>query len=346
MKCVKCGYISFDYNQACPKCNKDLSAERERLNLSRFKPEPPSLLAALIGGAGESQESMQDTGTYPGEEARGSGLSFDDSGTFDSGGVSFDDADDFDNGEISLDDSQELELDFETHASDEFELSDGASTIHEEESVADFDFGAATGTSEFSYDISEPGASEADELALDLDGFSVEEPASDGAVSLETDSTEDEAFDFGDLSLDDEPASDGTLSLETDSAGDEALGFGDISFDEADSSGGMGEVEDNNVRGEPDIDFEDLSLESDDTPGKDLELYLDDMAADGPEPEEDLGDVDLMASSELALDLNGTPLEGAPFSEADFSEDDVATIDLDDLDLELEMEEREQQKTI
>ncbi|RJR20086.1 MAG: hypothetical protein C4582_09605 [Desulfobacteraceae bacterium] len=44
MKCHKCGYTSFDYNQRCPKCNKDLSQEREWINLTPFKPNPPSLL--------------------------------------------------------------------------------------------------------------------------------------------------------------------------------------------------------------------------------------------------------------------------------------------------------------
>ena len=49
MKCPKCGYISFDYSQACPKCNRDITEERERLKLPSFKPTPPSLLGALLG---------------------------------------------------------------------------------------------------------------------------------------------------------------------------------------------------------------------------------------------------------------------------------------------------------
>ncbi|NCO59783.1 MAG: hypothetical protein COX16_08865 [Deltaproteobacteria bacterium CG23_combo_of_CG06-09_8_20_14_all_51_20] len=47
MKCSKCGYTSFDYNQRCPKCNKDLTQEREWINLPPFKPNPPSLLSDL-----------------------------------------------------------------------------------------------------------------------------------------------------------------------------------------------------------------------------------------------------------------------------------------------------------
>jgi hypothetical protein len=49
MKCPKCGYISFDYNQRCPKCNKDLGPEQKRRNLIVFKHNPPFLLASLTG---------------------------------------------------------------------------------------------------------------------------------------------------------------------------------------------------------------------------------------------------------------------------------------------------------
>lgn len=54
MKCPKCNYISFDYHQVCPKCNKDISAEQEKLNIPSFKPNTPSLLGALLGGAGDA----------------------------------------------------------------------------------------------------------------------------------------------------------------------------------------------------------------------------------------------------------------------------------------------------
>jgi hypothetical protein len=51
MKCPKCHYVSFDYNQVCPKCNKDISVEQERLHIPAFKPNPPSLLGGMLGGA-------------------------------------------------------------------------------------------------------------------------------------------------------------------------------------------------------------------------------------------------------------------------------------------------------
>ncbi len=48
MKCPKCNYISFDSNLICPKCNKDISIEREKINLPSFKPNPPFLLGSLV----------------------------------------------------------------------------------------------------------------------------------------------------------------------------------------------------------------------------------------------------------------------------------------------------------
>jgi hypothetical protein len=54
MKCPKCGYISFDNNQVCPKCNKDISQERDRLNLPDFHPQLPFLLTSLTGEAAEA----------------------------------------------------------------------------------------------------------------------------------------------------------------------------------------------------------------------------------------------------------------------------------------------------
>ena len=54
MKCPKCGYISFDDNQICPKCNRDISTERARMNLPSYRSNPPSLLDSLFEKAKES----------------------------------------------------------------------------------------------------------------------------------------------------------------------------------------------------------------------------------------------------------------------------------------------------
>ena len=66
MKCPKCGYISFDFNQVCPKCNKDIAVEQAKLHIPSFRPEAPALLGALIGDADDSSTSVAvDTSTTP-----------------------------------------------------------------------------------------------------------------------------------------------------------------------------------------------------------------------------------------------------------------------------------------
>lgn len=52
MKCPKCNFVSFDYNQACPRCGYDLSHERELLRFPSYQPKPLSLLG-LFPGEGE-----------------------------------------------------------------------------------------------------------------------------------------------------------------------------------------------------------------------------------------------------------------------------------------------------
>jgi len=67
MKCPKCRYISFDYNEVCPKCNKDLSSERKKMNLSDYKPNPPFFLGSLTGDLGDSRFGIE-VGAIAGKE--------------------------------------------------------------------------------------------------------------------------------------------------------------------------------------------------------------------------------------------------------------------------------------
>ena len=60
MRCPRCRYISFDYNQLCPRCSNDVSAEKEMLNLPDYIADPPFLLGALIGEADEYSADMQE----------------------------------------------------------------------------------------------------------------------------------------------------------------------------------------------------------------------------------------------------------------------------------------------
>jgi len=73
MKCPKCSYISFDYNQRCPKCNKDLVSEQKKRNLADFKHNPPFLLATLTGdvdGIDSASEAgiVSDAGSFEEED--------------------------------------------------------------------------------------------------------------------------------------------------------------------------------------------------------------------------------------------------------------------------------------
>ena len=352
MKCPKCGYISFDYNQVCPKCNKDITGEQERLNIPAFKPEPPYLLAALIGDANETQTDMQDSGAYDVDDGHEADLSFDDSGSFDSGEVSFDDSGSFDSDEISFDDSQELELDFETQEAGEFG-SPGESEGIQEESVSDFDFDSATDDEEMSLDLGEPEKDLDTDLDLDLDSFSDAEPEADENAFPGMDAEEEDiSLGVDDLSLDmddltgDEPESGGEAFLDTaPEEEDISLGVDDLSLDDAGSSGEMEVFEIEEESNEPDIDLEDVSFESDESSEEDLDLGLDDLSLEKHEPEADADDIDLMSSGEISLDLAATSLEGDLSSGSDFSVDDSETIDLDDLDLEIDLEDSEQQKS-
>ena len=58
MKCPKCGYVSFDYNESCPKCDEDIRGERTKLNLSDYRSDPPFLLGALTGQVNESEAEI------------------------------------------------------------------------------------------------------------------------------------------------------------------------------------------------------------------------------------------------------------------------------------------------
>lgn len=54
MRCPKCGYVSFDHNDSCPKCRRNLITERDQLNLPSYAPDPPYFLGRLLGESGEA----------------------------------------------------------------------------------------------------------------------------------------------------------------------------------------------------------------------------------------------------------------------------------------------------
>lgn len=59
MKCPKCKYITFDYLDTCPRCGKDMSAEKAKLSIFCIKPDPPSLLGSLTGDLNDSSVELR-----------------------------------------------------------------------------------------------------------------------------------------------------------------------------------------------------------------------------------------------------------------------------------------------
>ncbi|MEO0248933.1 MAG: hypothetical protein ABIN58_05195, partial [candidate division WOR-3 bacterium] len=60
MKCPRCSFTSFDYNQACPKCGNDLSRERDLMGFPAYQPKSLAILGMF--GAGSEGPHLGETG--------------------------------------------------------------------------------------------------------------------------------------------------------------------------------------------------------------------------------------------------------------------------------------------
>jgi hypothetical protein len=58
MKCPKCKYTTFDYTDTCPRCGKDISGEKAKLNILAIKPNTPFLLGSLTGDLDDSSAAF------------------------------------------------------------------------------------------------------------------------------------------------------------------------------------------------------------------------------------------------------------------------------------------------
>ena len=314
VECPKCGYISFDFNQVCPKCSKDIAVEQAKLHIPSFRPEAPALLGILIGEADDSSTSV-DVGTSTGIDT--GELGFEDSGTVDSGELSFEDSGALDSGEVGFDDGEDLDMGFESEGvaegeptegvvsafdSAELEPSAGDVEIAPEESVTDFELGGdekvlSMDSGEFPTEdsaaagVTEPEpAIEGDELEIDLEDLSLDDSGLGEGVEMDEPVAEAEAADT-DLEslvseLDEVPA-----PQEAETASEEELAI--------------------------DLDAEPLA-------GEELALDLD---AEPPSEEELTIDLDAepLAEEELALDLDAEPVAG---------EDEEVALDLGDLKID------------
>jgi hypothetical protein len=65
MKCPKCGFISFDHNEACPKCGNDLTRERDAMGFPPYQPKSLSLLGVLSGAGDMGAAGTADRGAAP-----------------------------------------------------------------------------------------------------------------------------------------------------------------------------------------------------------------------------------------------------------------------------------------
>lgn len=55
MRCPKCGYISFDFVDKCPNCEKDISKLTSEITGTTFRAKPPNFLNALKRNAQETE---------------------------------------------------------------------------------------------------------------------------------------------------------------------------------------------------------------------------------------------------------------------------------------------------
>jgi len=320
MKCPKCSYISFDYNLSCPKCNKDISSEQEKLHIPPFRPDPPFLLTALTGELNESQMGAAPTASQiPFDTDADANL--DDSGALDSGEIALDDSSELnlDSDELSLDDTSALTLDT---GDVQTEVAEGLKRLRSDTDGADggeFKLEPAADLGDF--DLGEEGE---EEFSLDS-GEKPEKPSAKEATDSEMDIT---------LDLEEGEVSGSTLSADLSSTTDMQATIPKLqSLDlETKEKQGKEEIE---------LNLDDLNIN--DT--GELELGS---------PSKTLGDLDkLIEMDEIKLDeipfkdaLQKSKREARVVSAAvpkkkpaEKSADDELSLDLEDLDVELELED-------
>ena len=69
MRCQKCGYNSFEYNEVCPKCQKSLSAMRTALKISMPEPHHFNFFQAADQNFDTDHEENSFDGNYQADEA-------------------------------------------------------------------------------------------------------------------------------------------------------------------------------------------------------------------------------------------------------------------------------------
>ena len=371
MKCPKCGYISFDYNEVCPKCNKGIANERDKMKFPSFKPDPPSLLGTLTGKA-------KKTGDVDLMETPDTAELLDRELDFSTEDLAFKDeeAPATEAAEPVLDDTYSFEVPLEEgleevnqESAETFEFSESIEDIDEVEfSTIESDEDLSLDIEEIAIEESEPEpiseASIEDEAGLESDLITIDEEETEEASASELPSFDEETAS---LELDDLIAAEPGITLEEQ---EEEV---PVEIDETISL----EAEEKPLA-EPEITLEEpeqevafdldktVALNLADLPKAEKEISLGEV----PEPEggkeetllslEDLkeeeietivsdtkvstDDMSIDQELDLALDEDALSTDEIPISAEPAENGEDFTIDLDSLDLDLELEEPKDKK--
>ncbi len=209
MKCPKCGYISFDHNEVCPKCNKNIAALRDKMSLPSYKAAPVSMLKALTGEASDSDADIsvqvsEDTASVLGEEE---GLSPEDSQAIEAMEKTFKDSEEFDMQlETTLDevwdetpkeDAADLSLDIEDLPVKDARFEPAqAEDAAEIETIADSDLLPTEGGDPEKTALFEPVEADEETRGFNLDDLSRSESGPISEVKLQEKAEDDVPIDL------------------------------------------------------------------------------------------------------------------------------------------------------
>jgi hypothetical protein len=285
MRCPKCGFISFDFNQVCPKCNKELYNEQIKLNLPTFKPDPPQMLGSLIGADFDSDVEEKEVRPYIHEADHNIGAVMEDTLTgFEEDKFSYENEEELDvlgiEPEVSSLGGEALGEDVDLELV-EPEAADVEAIPEPEPSYLDL---APDKSVEVYDNLHEPspspapGESEAPEVFLDLDSLELEEPTMGEAQKAEPDF----AFEIDEDALSFEPVeqapAEETKGVKDDikqedkgeiKEDDISFSLDDISFDDLEIEGS------DSSELEWDFSDKDPSLRPDDVPVTEVESFKD-----------------------------------------------------------------------
>jgi len=356
MRCPKCGYISFDHNQICPKCNKDISDEQAKLNLPTYKSNPPALLGMLVGAGDESNVGF----TLDSDAAlrrSGMGLDFEEaSSMLGSSSIDFgegdkdleislnDDTGEFELPEIGLDAQSGDTADIDLSSEDE-DLSldmDEVSLEDSDDTADDLGFDLGEKVEESGIGDSLDGISPSDSIVLEgMTSEGTEETIEIGSISRKNKKSADGSHSTVELNVSDLKINE-TGELELNSIPDEIYSPGSL-------------PEENEVTIDKiDVDSEE-DMELDISPGgkKDSKnntgsLELGDLAIDEDESM-DLSGLSLNDNETGELNMsdfeeNISDEDSSFDSEKTVGFDDSLNIDLENLDLDLDLDDTADKK--